>query len=156
MAVGTNIILNSIIIPYLCFVKKQGVIKSTLTYLLAMIVFFSSTGFVSVKHVCNMTGKELAFEKTCCCDNASDKQNFDNFEKASCCSVKTNYFVNAVVSFDPNTQKAFYLLPVLKYNRIDFSLFSNPFNEIIFSFDGKFPPLINGRIILLKTHLLLI
>ena len=131
-------------------------LRRILSLILATVVFISSTGFVSVQHVCNMTGKEVIDKSNCACDDKCSDQNLSSIKRTSCCSIKANYFINAVASFNLKTTKTFFYLPITKIHTIDVSLFSNLFNEICFLIPDKAPPPIFGRALLLQKSLLLI
>ncbi len=131
-------------------------LKRVISFILAAVVFVSSTGFVSVQHVCNMTGKEVIVKSNCACDEKCSDQSLSSIKRTSCCSVKANYFINAVASFNLSTLKTFFYLPITKIHIADVSLLSNLFNEIGFLFADKSPPLVYGRSLLLQKSLLLI
>lgn len=127
-----------------------------ISFLLAIVVFISSTGFVSVQRVCNMTGKEIIVKNNCACSDDCSGQNLNAIKKASCCSVKANYFINAVASFNLKTSKTFFYLPIIKTHSNFISLLSNLSDEIGFSIVDKSPPIKFGRALLLQKSLLLI
>lgn len=136
--------------------KKQSFLKRLLSFTLAAVVFISSTGFVSVQHFCNMSDKEEVV-KSCCCEDNYESESADNCVSSSpCCFEKASYLINAVASFDLKTAKTFFYLPIIKFDKHNFPLFSNLRNEKDFSIHDKSPPPISGRVLLLQKSLLLI
>ena len=142
---------------YLCYVITQNYFKRIFTFLLAGIIFFSSTGFVNVQHFCRMSGKVMEVKKSCKCSEKEKGNSRSNcLRKSSCCFEKTSYLINAVALFDSKKVK-FFIPLVLFYNHsLTLHLFFFVNLKTDFLSADTSPPLITGRLLLLQKSLLLI
>jgi len=135
-------------------IKK--VLYKILSLAIAVLVFVSSTGFVSVQHFCNMTDDTIQVQSTCACnDNCEDDAGDNCVKNAACCYDETNYLINAVPSLNLKTIKNILALPVLLYT-CSFSLVYLSGTEKYFSVSHKLPPLIIGKTLLQQKSLLLV
>ena len=136
--------------------KPRQIIHRIISILLIGIVFVSSTGFVSVQHFCNMTAKRMVASEVCCCSEGCESTDIPVIEQSPCCTVTSNYFINAIASFDLKTVQNYFVLPLVKLYTPAILLFSNSITETTILSFHKQPPKNQARDLLLLKSLLLI
>ena len=77
-----------------------------LAFLLAMVVFLSSTGHVFSYHFCKMEQSGCKNETSCCCEKSTEQNCFSNELPDNCCFNSLSYIINPFSVRLPENQKS--------------------------------------------------